>query len=94
MHLISRMYYSCDLPYTWKLTLCIIFVDFVVCDLQNSLAVQLKGNLIHVRMLQLEISHVKITSCIQYLNGRPLRFCPNQANCQACVPVNVPLILN
>ena len=58
--------------------------------------VQLKGNLISTCILQLENSRVKITSCIQYLNGRPLRSyaCPDQANCQACVPANVPLILN
>ena len=54
--------------------------------------VQLKGNLIPARMLQLEISHVKITSCIQYLNGHPLCLCPHQANRRVCVPANVPLI--
>ena len=42
----------------------------------------------------LEISRVKITLCIQYLNGHPLHLCLHQANRQACVPANVPLILN
>ena len=43
-------------------------------------------------MLQLKISHVKIASCVQYLNGYPLYSCPHQANHRACVPVNVPWI--
>ena len=60
----------------------------------KTITVQLKGNLIPARVLQLEISRVKITSCIQYLNRHPLHLCPHQANYRACVPANVPLILN
>ena len=51
--------------------------------------VQLKGNVIPTHVLQLEISHVKITSYVQCLNGGPLRLCPHQANHRTCVPVNV-----
>ena len=53
---------------------------------------QLKDNLILTRMLQLEISCVKITSYVQYLNGRPLHLSPHEANRWACVPTNVPPI--
>ena len=56
--------------------------------------VQLKDNLIPARVLQLEISRVKTTSCVQYLNGRLLHLCLHQGNRQAYVPTNVPLILN
>ena len=56
--------------------------------------VQLKGNLIPVCMLQVEYCRVKITSCVQYLSRHPLRSCMHQANCLACAPVNVILILN
>ena len=56
--------------------------------------VQLKCNLILTRVLQLEISRVKITSCVQYLNGCSLHSCLHQANHRACVPANVSLILN
>ena len=45
--------------------------------------VQLKGNLIPAYVLQLEISCVKIKSCVQYLNRCPLCLCSNQANCLA-----------
>ena len=55
--------------------------------------VQLKGNLIPACMLQVEY-WVKIASCIQYLNGHPLHSCLHQANCLACAPANVTLILN
>ena len=55
--------------------------------------VQLKGNLIPACMLQLENSQVKITSCVQYLNGRLLRSCLHQANRWMCVLTNVALIL-
>ena len=48
--------------------------------------VQLKGNLIPAHVLQVEYYRVKITSCVQYLNGHPLRLYPHQANCLACVP--------
>ena len=50
--------------------------------------VQLKGNLIPARVLQVEYCRVKITSCAQYLNGRPLCSYPHQANCRACAPAN------
>ena len=56
--------------------------------------VQLKDNLIPPCMLQVEYCWVKITSCIQYLNRHPLHSCPHQANCLACAPPNVTLILN
>ena len=54
--------------------------------------VQLQGNLIPARMLQLENYRVKITSCIQYLKGRPLRLCLHEANHQVCIPTNVTFI--
>ena len=44
------------------------------------ITVQLKGNLIPSRVLQVENSWVKITSCVQYLNGRLLHLCPHQRN--------------
>ena len=55
-----------------------------------------QGNLIPTRILQLEISYVKITSCVQYLNGCLLAtFMPaSLANRWACVPTNISLILN
>ena len=56
--------------------------------------VQLKGNLIPACMLQVEYCLVKTTSCVQYLNGHPLRSCPHQTNYLACAPTNVALILN
>ena len=56
--------------------------------------VQLKGNLILVRMLQVEYCRVKITSCAYYLNRCLLHPCPHQANCLACAPENITLMLN
>ena len=56
--------------------------------------VQLKGNLIPACMLQVECCWVKIASCIQYLNRHRLHSCLHQANCLACAPANVTLILN
>ena len=56
--------------------------------------VQLKGNLIPARVLQVGNSRVKITSCGQYTNGHPLRLCLCQANHQACAPANVTSIFN
>ena len=56
--------------------------------------VQLKGNLIPTRVLQVENSQLKKTSCIQYLNGCPLRLCPHHANHQASAPMNITFILN
>ena len=56
--------------------------------------VQLKGNLIPARVLQVGNSRVKITSCGQYTNGHPLRSCLCQANHRACAPANVTSILN
>ena len=56
--------------------------------------VQLKGNLIPTHMLQVENSWVKVTSCVQYFNGHPLRSYPHQAKRRACAPTNVTLILN
>ena len=72
--------------------LCFLYyqhLSFNTCDM-----VQLKGNLIPTRVLQVEYCWVKITSCVQYLNGHPLRSCPHQANCLVCAPANVTLILN
>ena len=53
--------------------------------------VQLKGNLVSTRVLQVEYCQVKITSCVQYLNGHPLCSCPHQANCLACALANIKL---
>ena len=41
--------------------------------------------------MYVEYCQVKITSCVQYLNGCPLRSCPHQANCLACAPANITL---
>ena len=56
--------------------------------------VQFKGNLIPARMLQLDNSQVNIISCVQHLNRHLLHSCLHQANCWACVPTNVALILD
>ena len=56
--------------------------------------VQFKGNLIPALMLQVEYCQMKITSCVQYLNGRPLRSCLHQANCLACASISVTFTLN
>ena len=47
-----------------------------------------------IKLLQVEHCQVKITSWVQYLNGNQLHSCPHQANCVACAPVNVAVILN
>ena len=60
----------------------------------SSYTVQLKGNLIPACVLQIDNSWVKITLCIQYMNGHQSRSCSYQANCWAFTPTNVALILN
>ena len=55
--------------------------------------VQLKGNLIPACVLQVEYCRVKITSCVQYLNGRPLLSCLHVVNCLACAPMNISYII-
>ena len=69
--------------------MCILLFVFKSIPLHT---VQFKGNLILTHILQLEISRVKITSCVQYLNGHPLHLSPHEANRWACVPMNVPPI--
>ena len=39
-----------------------------------------QGNFISTLILQAENSHIKITLCIQYLNGQLLSLCLHQAN--------------
>ena len=54
----------------------------MISEIKNNvvITVRLKGNLIPSRVLQVENSRVKITSCVQYLNGRLLHLCPHQGN--------------
>ena len=64
--------------------------QFQLCSKLGRLyMVQLKGNLIPARMLQVDNSQVKITSCIQYMNRHLSRLYLHQANCRACAPANV-----
>ena len=48
-----------------------------------------QGNFICRRMLQAENSSIKITLCIQYLNGHPLCLSLHQANHWVYAPTNV-----
>ena len=50
---------------------------------------QLKGNMIPAPVLQVDSSQVKITLCVQYMNGRHSRLCLHQANRRVYAPMNV-----
>ena len=80
------MYYN--LPYT-----CTTSAAKFKFILSLKVTVQLKGNLIPIHMLQVEYCRIKITSCVQYMNGHPLRLCLHQANCLACAPTNITLFV-
>ena len=90
--------YSCSMPFylLWVLTAFDSKASIRRIDETNVVAfkdtIQLKCNLIPARELQVDNSRVKITLCVQYMNGHLSHLCVHQVNHCAFAPVNVALI--